>query len=313
MVTMPARNTATAAPREADSLERALAFGLRVLDRVHSFALQLDLPSLGDIELPPAVGSAADQAHLQTVGPLYLASELEAALLLPAAETLAGVFISGGIQADVGAAGIEIEAFWKSKHERFTQAERQAFFARLFGSTSGPALATANARNAEFDPLMIDLSAAIYHLEPAPGYGPPPDTEVTLQTAATQLAANLVPRSGGMAAYAGTELLGAVQSALKIFKTPALQRALGAQSLWDAVRAAARMYLSQEVDIDPHLTRGKSGMLVLNWLAQALPSLGGSAGTLTVPDASVVSAATAWLQSSLSLSDQQQQPAGALG
>ena len=291
-------------PSQEASLDRAVHYGLRRLEEVHQFALQFDLPNLGDINLPPVVGSAADQAQMQTVGPLYLASELESTLLLPAVETLAGVFISGGLQADVGAAGQGLERFWQTRHERFTAGERQAFFARLFGE-GGPTTATASGRNTEFDPLMIDLAEAIYKLEPAPGYGPQPDAEVKLQTAAGQLAANLIPRSGGIAAYAGTELLGAVQSALKILKQPALQQALGAHGVWGAVRSVSQMYLQQEADVTTHVTRGQSGLLILNWLAQALSSLGGSPGGLLLPDAPTVSAATAWLQSSLSLGERQ--------
>ena len=288
------------------SLDRAVTFGLRMLEEVHQFALQFDLPALGDISLPPVVGSAEDQARLQTIGPLYLASELEAALLMPAVETLAGIFLSGGLQADVGSAGRDLERFWQTRHERFSTAERKAFFARLFGADTGPTLATQAGRNTAFDSLMIDVAEAIYKLSPVPGYGPQPDTEVKLQTAAGQLAANLVPRSGGIAAYAGTELLGAVQTALEILKQPALQRALGAHSVWGAVRAISQMYLQQEVDVSSHVTRGKAGLLLLNWLAQALSSLGGSPGAFLLPDASVVGAATAWLQASLTLGEREQ-------
>ncbi len=286
------------------SLDHALVFARRMLDAVHQFALQFDLPALGAINLPPVVGSAADQAHLQTAGPLYLASELEAALLLPAVETLAGIFMSGGLPLEAGAAGRDLETFWQTRHERFSAKERQAFFARLFGGDAGPQMATQDGRNTQFDSLMIDLSEAIYKLEPAPGFGPQPDTMVTLQTAASALAANLVSRSGGFAAYAGTELLGGIETALKILKVPAVQQAVQARSVWGAVRNISQMYLQQEVDVDSHVTRGKAGLLVLNWLTQALPSLGGSSGAFMLPDASVLSAAPEWLQSSLTLAEQ---------
>lgn len=313
MVTMPVRRETRVAQHDAESLERAVAFGLRRLDSVRDLALQLDLPSLGEINLPPIVGSAVDQAHLQTVGPLYLASELESALLLPAVETLAGIFASGGLQADIGTARQSLETFWQSRSQRFSQTERQAFFARLFGDGEGPVLATPQGRNTEFESLMIDLAAALYHLEPVPGYGPQPDSEAALQAAASELAANLAPRSGGMAAYAGTELLGAVQAALTILKEPALQSAVGAHSVWSAVHSICQAYLNQEVDVESHVTRGKSGLLVLSWLAGALPSLGGAAGAVSLPDGPVVAAAVAWLQSSLSLGEKQQGAASRSG
>ena len=108
---------------ETFGLERALAVALGLAQAGEALALQLDLPSLDPIDLPPVVGTDADQARLRTVPPLYLAGELEAAQLLPAAEALAGVFVSGGIQADVGHAADRVIAFWRARHERFSPEE----------------------------------------------------------------------------------------------------------------------------------------------------------------------------------------------
>src|SRR5262245_7626968 len=67
-----------------DEIECSLALGFRLLAAAESFAAAF--AELGDIELPPVVGSEADQAALRAAAPLYLASELETASLLPAVE-----------------------------------------------------------------------------------------------------------------------------------------------------------------------------------------------------------------------------------
>jgi hypothetical protein len=63
--------------------------------------------------------------------------------------------------------------------------------------------------------------------------------------------------------------------------------------------------------IDPaeHLERGQAGMTLLAWLAQVLPQLDGSPGPLLTPQSPVLEAATAWLQTSLSIAERHQQQA----
>ena len=104
--------------------------------------------------------------------------------------------------------------------------------------------------------------------------------------------------------------LNAVTLALNILKHPEVQQAVQEHGVWGAVRNISQMYLQQEAHVDTHVTRGTAGLLVLNWLIQALPSLGGSPGALLMPDATVVIAATAWLQASLTLGEKQQAAAG---
>ena len=99
------REVAPAADEQPGAIDRALALGERMLAAAEAFAFSFELPPLGDIDLPPeAVGSAEDRARLQAAAPLYLAAELEAACLLPAAEAVAALFAGGGLQTDLGAA-----------------------------------------------------------------------------------------------------------------------------------------------------------------------------------------------------------------
>jgi hypothetical protein len=284
---------------EIESVERSLVHGHRLLARVETFAAQLALPEIGTIELPPIVGSAADQALLRSDAPLYLSAELEATRLLRAAEVLAGVFASGGLTADLGPAAALLADFWRSRHQRFTQQERSAIFTRLFGFTGAP-LAVASGRNVAFEPLLMDLAEELHRLHDGGWIGRLPPSEVSLRTAAGQLAANLVPRSGGIAVYAARDILDAIGRALAIFKQAAVQAATGSTSPWLAVRSVADRYLGEDVVIGPHVSRGQSGMRILSWVAEILPAVDDIGVGLALPE-EVRSAGTEWLQASLSL------------
>jgi hypothetical protein len=296
---------------EDGQLDCSLALAARLLASVHEFALQFDL---GEIDLPPIVGSQADQARLRSVAPLYLASELEAAGLLSAVETMAGLYVTGGLAADLGPAASCLIDFWQGRHQRFTVQERHAFFAHLFGDEAGPVLtgvqdasgsARGGDRNREFVDLMINLAEALYKLYPTLNLNISPVSGITLQTAAQEIAANLSARAGGVTAYAGQDLMRTVNHALAILKDPAVQHAFGSVGVWGVVETLSRNYLRTNPDIATHLTRGKAGMLVLAWLAEIAPRLDDSQAFLLASNDSVIAAATAWLQSSLDFAEKQ--------
>jgi hypothetical protein len=299
--------TATPQPaREAKRIDNALALGRRLLAAYESFAAEFALADLGDIELPPVIGSSeADQASLRAAATLYLAYELESARLLPAVEMLAGLFASGALQSNLENAAPLLAAFWRGRKERFSAQERRAFFARLFGDTSGPGLAGEGGRNTEFEGLMINLTEALYRLDEHAnfGSGATPYEETRLRAAANRLAANLALRSGGMAGFAARDILTSTQEALIILKEKVAEQAVSARSVWEAVRNITRRYLNESVDISNHVTRGKSGQIVLAWLAEVLPRLDLPGPPLISLDHPVIGAATAWLQASLSLQE----------
>jgi hypothetical protein len=298
---------APAPAAETLELERALAVGLGLARAAEALAFQLDLPALDPIDLPPVIGSDVDQARLRTVPPLYLAAELEDAQLLPAAEALAGVFVSGGVDVNVGAAAERVLAFWRGRHERFSREERRAFFSRLFGG-AGPQLAGHGTVNAAFEGMLLEVAQALAELQPQPGYPPLPAAEMTLRAAASDLASNLATRTNGIPQPTATSILQAISDALAIFKEPALQSALGANSPWAAVRGAAQRYLRVDPWITAHVRRGKAGMLILSWLAEAVPTFDTSRA-LAEPDAATIAASVDWIQASLALRQREAAPA----
>jgi hypothetical protein len=282
-------------------LDRSLAFGLRLVDTAEAFALQLGSADLGDIELPPALGSAADQENLRLTAPLYLASELEAARLLPAVEKFAGIFVSGGIQTDLGSAAETLVRFWRDRQDRLSLEERQAIFKHLFGRTEGPSLASDHGPNSGFEELFTDLAEALASLDQTPAgiaaYSAA--TQARIRTGALALAYSLGPRSVA-ASFAARNLLEALQAALDILKHPAVQRAAWATSAWTALTNLAERYLGERPDIVSHIARGRSGQFILAWLARNLPQVDSSSSLASAGDP-VVSAAHEWLEASRTL------------
>lgn len=289
-------------------MERSLALAVRLVGHARAFAAQLGLPELGDVELPPIVGSAADQAGLQAAAALYLASELESARLVPAMEVLAGIYATGALPVDIGPAAPLLLGVWRHRNQRFARSEREAFFARLFGRPGGPGLASASGggSNVQFETLLIDLAEALYRLEPSSALGHPHrGSQVAVGTAAQNLVSNLSPRSRGMTVYAAGDIVTAIREAVTIFGHPRLQAAIGASTMWGAVRNATSSYLNEEVDLEPHVRRGQAGQVLLAWLAHVAPLLGMTPGPVVRPDEPVVSAAVSWLEVSLTLAERQ--------
>ncbi|MDB4950026.1 MAG: hypothetical protein JWM27_2675 [Gemmatimonadetes bacterium] len=287
-----------------DAVDGALKLALRLAGAGDPYASPLDL---GDLDLPPVTGgSAQEQARLRAVAPLYLAGELESTRLLPAVELLAGLFASGAIPGDVGAAGEMLLRFRHQAHERLSADERDALFGRIFGKPYGPAMAAhdgGSARNDEFEGLMLDVAEDLSALGAPPPHGPGVQGEMRLHTSAGALAANLLLRSGGMTELAARDVLEQVRDALDILKVRELQAAYGAASVWTTVQQVARRYLGQSTDIVSRVARGRSGTTILGWLADALPHVGDSSVRLLAPGSILPGAADAWIQGSLALHD----------
>jgi hypothetical protein len=293
---------------EDQAMERSLALSQRLVGHARAFAAQLGLPELGDIDLPPIGGSAADQAGLRAAAALYLASELESARLVPAMEVLAGVYATGALPVEVGPAASMLLGVWRHRNQRFGRPEREAFFARLFGRSGGPGLATSSGggSNERFETLLLDLCESLYRLQSSfPRDHPDRGSQVAIAVAAQYLISNLSPRSRGMTVYAAGDMVTAIRDAVAIFSEARVQSAVGASSMWGAVRNTTRDYLNEEVDLDAHVRRGQSGQVLLAWLAHAAPQLGLSSSPTVEPDEPVVSAAVSWLQVSLALAERQ--------
>jgi hypothetical protein len=301
---------------DAASLLATLAHASALIETAQLRGQALALDVLGDINLPDAMPATADdQALIRAVAPLYLAAQLEEAALVPAVETLSALAVSGGLPVDLGPAASLIEGFWRQRNERFHENERRAFFARLFGADHPDALDAGQsgrqALNTAFEELMINLCESLYKLDEQTlgGKYASPHAQVRVLTAARNLAENLLNKGGGMTAFAAKEILDVIQTAVQILQQPGVQHAFGARSLWTAVRAVASRYLHINPDTSSYVTRGKSGLILLSWLADSLPHLNDNQPLVTL-DHPVIGAATEWLQASLTIREAGSQAGG---
>ena len=306
MTPLGAHQTARAAAiplgEDGTRLQEALRLASRMLGEARALAESLDF---SDLELPSVGTTPADQARLRSVAPLYLASELESARLLPALEMFAGLWTSGGIAADLGALSAPLISFHRSRNARLTGPEREALFGRLFGKSYGPGLAVEDSRNVAFDSLMIELAAALSDWHASASKGTARGADLTrVLIAAQQLAANLSLRGGGMADFASGEILRDIKLAIDVFKATAVQRILGSRSPWDAVDTVIRRFLQQDVDVISHVERARTGITLLGWVADALPSL--ETGALEPPPDETVAHAIRWMQATLALHERGQ-------
>jgi hypothetical protein len=270
-----------------------------------AMGVAMALDALIDIDLPPGADAQIDQAQMRAIASLYLASDLETAGVLPAVETLAGLTRSGAIGVDLGPATAMLQAFWKARNDRATPAERGAFFARLFGTQVGPAPTSAAGVNAEFEDHMLDLCEALYKLDELavnPTYGGTAQ-QARVRAAAQGLAANLVHAGGGITAFFAQEILQSLKEALAILAVPQLRAVMRAHDTWAAITGIYRLAGQAAADPTPYARRGKAGMTVLAWLAEAAPLLGEPAQPLVGLDHPVIGAAVEWMETSLSIGE----------
>lgn len=266
-------------------LEHALALAERLTASAYSRAQVLDL----GVRNPPHAAEDDDHAHLRAMASLYLMSQLEHASLLPAVELLSKLAVSGGISLDLGSASAKLMQFWQHRNERFSPEERRSLFDRLF--------------NADFDNFMIDLCEALYKLDEGtvrPGTSNPLE-QAKVRTVAAQLSDHLINHTTGESAFAANDILAAIRAATDILKNPQVEHAFGTHSLWTAVQAILQRYGGAAEDPTAYVTRGKAGLTILAWLAEAQPLLADSTRPFVGLDNPVISAAVDWLSTSLTI------------
>ena len=276
---------------------------LRRADQLVSAAgvLALALDDLGAIDLPPVTPVDVDQGHLRAIASLYLASELENAGIVPAAEGLVRLAMSGSLRVDFGDGGAIIQRFWRDRNGRATGAERMGFFASLFGTPGGPSDSTVG-RNLEFEDLLINLCEALYKLDEQASnraWGSVAQ-QARVRTASQGILSNLLRVSGGITVFMGKEILGLVRETLSILAHPSVKAAFHAQSVWDVVDEIDRRMRRPMREHGLFMRRGQAGMTILSWLADAAPLLSTNKPLVGL-DHPVIPAAVEWLESSLSL------------
>ena len=255
-------------------------------------ALAVALDQLGSIVLPPDSAGAIDQAQLRAVASLYLASDLEAAGVLAAAETLAGLTRGSGVgvSIDLGGAAPLVADFWRHRADRPTPDEREHMFTDLFGEP--------------FEDAMLSLCEALYKLDDQatnPTYGGIAQ-QSRVRTAGAHLMESLT-HATGITVFVAQALIDAIKQAIAILGHPDLRGAFGARDLWGTIAGLDRMTKASRADPRLFVRRGRAGMTVLSWLADAAPHLEDATSLLVGLDHPVIPAAVDWMEAALAIGE----------
>lgn len=269
-------------------LVRALSLAAtQVAGHERALARALDVDP-GAIDLPAGAPDAMDAAALRAAGPLYFASELEAAGLLRCAELVAGLFASGAINQPLGPVSQAIHAFWRGRRERLQADEREAIFARVVEAP-------------HFERLMAALCRAIVaQADNAGADGLRPDLRehVGLGTAAQALAEFLSQRIDAMASIAARDVIDTLNLAIAFLRDRMLQAAFGTHSLWGLVATAPSVdgaMTGNAATVQRHADRGRAGQTVLAWLASNYAGAVIAIDPRDAEAAALVMAAQRWL------------------
>jgi hypothetical protein len=295
---------ATIVPVADALLAAALSAGERLVARATAHGLAVPLDQLGDIDIPEPVAARIDQAQLRALATLYLAADLEPAGIIPAAEALAALASTGVAGIDLGGAEPLLSDWWRRRHDRLSTAERNAFFARLFGTASGPVSADTG-RNARFEDLMLELCEALYKLDELPTGDPYGGSrqQARVIAAARTLMRNLGEAGGGSTAFMAGEIVATLKQAFAIIGHPDLRGAFAARDLWGVVAGIARVARVTFDRPGPYVRRGKAGMTVIAWLAEVSDEVGGPGGPVVAVGHPVVGSAIDWIEATLDISE----------
>lgn len=278
------------APEAGDRLlDSALRRSQALLQQAQAFAVGLD--ELGSLDLPLALSPQVDQAQLRAIASLYLAADLEAAGVVPAVEMLAGLSRSGGLGLDLGEGAALVADFWRGRNDRATAEERGQAFGRLFDS--------------QFEDQMLDLCEALYKLDELAtnaSYGGV-SQQARVRSAATRLLETLVNAGGGITVFLAQEIMAAMKAALAILGHPDVKGSLGARDVWASIAAIDRLGRVRRPDPRLYVRRGRAGLTVLAWLADASPHVVVAGQPLVALDHPVIAAAIDWMETALAIGE----------
>lgn len=302
--------SAAIAPVADALLGSALSAGERLVARATAYGLAVGLDQLGDIDIPEPVAARIDKAQLRALATLYLAADLEPAGIIPSVETLAGFATTGAVSIDLGGAEPLIADWWRRRHDRVSASERHAFFSRLFGTAPGPVAADVD-RNSQFEDRMLELCEALYRLDEIPSGDPYGGSmqQARVRRAAEALKQNLGEAGGGITAFMAGEIIAELKAAFAIIGHPDLRGAFAARDVWGVVAGIARIARVPLRPPAPHVRRGRAGMTVISWLAEAPDQLSGPGGGLVAIGHPVVGSAIDWIEATLDIGEALAPPA----
>ncbi len=251
------------------------------------------------LQLPPLLTPGREPAlpvqALRTMAAMYLQSELEQAWVIALVEIIVEARMRLDITSTVTMRGLE--DFALHAREFYTRSQREAVFARLFGTGGGATTDRGTGVNNDFQQVFAAFCNALASHGVNLSYGRTlgPAAEAPLRQAAIAVIFNLAPRQFGNTLVAGRAIGDQLHRAVDILSDTGIQTTFQGQGMWDTIR---KILGQRTPDLGRLITRGQSGLRLLNWLAGVLDNLNDSRVSrplLTARDP-VFTWAAQWLQ-----------------
>ena len=111
-----------------------------------------------------------------------------------------------------------------------------------------------------------------------------------------------------MTAFMAQEIVNALKEALTILGHQDMKNAFGARDVWGVVAGIDRMTNNKRSDSKLFVRRGRAGLTVLSWLAEAAPHLENVGVLLVALDYRVIPAAVDWMETALAIGETGTEP-----
>ena len=215
----------------------------------------------------PDLSSAVDlevvATNLHAIQTLYFAAMLEELALFRVVDRLVELFTQGQLPLGRGEAATRLSQYFKRSPNRLSEAERRAFYARVFGIAGGEGGTTPNR---EFATLWLRFLSGVA------AWVPPGDNDA-LRTGGRDVAINLSLHGGGLSLYAANELAETLRDASAILADPEVRAAYGARDMWQVIDQVATLELGGARQAARYRAMATAGAVVIAWLATHLDRL----------------------------------------
>jgi hypothetical protein len=260
------------------------------------------------MDLPPLIGNGGAALTPQTLrvfGAMYLQAELEQTGVILVAESLAEARFSLPIRSQDAVR--KLEAFAQLNRRWFKREQRDLVFARVFGIGRAATSERGADVNHDFQQGFATFCAALdrFAAERASAFRPIAGSDAMIRRAAADLLMNLSNRQHGNTLLAARRIQEQLQASIQVLSHQGIAEYFAVRGMWAVVRAALT---DQAPDLGRIITRGQSGLQLLNWLASVSSKLaqGTSLDSELGPSSSVFLWASQWLSATGLPSGQQQ-------
>jgi hypothetical protein len=218
---------------------------------------------------------AADRARLvpaqiRAVEAIYFAAMFEQLRAFAVADRLAELFAEGLLPVGRGNAARMLDAYWRDRGGRLSEAERRMVYRRTVGLPGGE---NAGGTNRDFEKLWLRFLSSVgryarqQQVEDSAGDGSAPITAEEVRTAGRTLARNLSLHGAGTTFYAASSLQKQIKDAVQLLSDPEITHAYGARDWFEVVEKVAALELGGAGNTARYRSMGAAGATVIEWLA----------------------------------------------